>query len=84
MTGFAEKSIRYLQINSYQDLFYIIYTLQAQHFNPTERPLKIKLGEQEPANRYLLNLKEEIGTQLRLLKPNTITEAQTHVIETEM
>ena len=35
-------------------------------------------------NRYLLNLKKEIGTQIRLLKPNTITEAQTHPIETEM
>ena len=46
--------------------------------------LKIKLREQEAVNRYLLNLKKEIGTQIRLLKPNTITEAQTHAIETEM
>ena len=35
-------------------------------------------------NRYLLNLKKEIGTQIRFLKPNTIMEAQTHAIETEM
>ena len=49
-----------------------------------ERRLKIKLKEQEAVNRYLLNLKKEIGTQIRLLKPNTITEAQTHAIETEM
>ena len=28
-------------------------------------------------NRYLLNLKKEIDTQIRLLKPNTLTEAQT-------
>ena len=49
-----------------------------------ERRLKIKLEEQEAVNRYLLNLKKEIGIQIRLLKPNTITEAQTHAIETEM
>ena len=127
ITGFAEKSIRYLQINSYEDLYdalrqnfkssnsilalksklesckqgatecvqhftvrfrqiinEINYAVQAQHINPTERRLKIKLEEQEAVNRYLLNLKKEIGTQIRLLKPNTITEAQTHAIETEM
>ena len=49
-----------------------------------ERRLKIKLEEQEAVNRYLLNLKKEIGTQIRLLKLNTITEAQAHAIETEM
>ena len=84
MTGFAEKSIRNLQINSYEDLFYIIYTVQVQHVNPTELPLKIKLEEQVSVNRYLLDLKEEIGTQIQLLKPNTITEAQTHAMETDM
>ena len=46
--------------------------------------LKIKFEEQGAVNRYLLNLKKEIGTQIRLLKPNTITEAQMHAIETEM
>ena len=49
-----------------------------------ERRLKIKLEEQEAVNRYFLNLREEIGTQIRLLEPNTIREAQTHTIETEM
>ena len=49
-----------------------------------ERRLQIKLKEQEAVNRYLLNLRKEIATQIRLLKPNTITEAQTHAIEAEM
>ena len=127
ITGFAEKSIRYLQINLYEDLYDALrqnlkssnsilalkskleswkqggtecvqnftvrfrqiinetnYAVQPQHVNPMERRLKIKLEEQEAVNRYLLNLKKEIGTQIRLLKPNTITEAQTHAIETEM
>ena len=62
----------------------INYDVQAQYVNPTERLLKIKLEEQKEVNRYLLNLKKEIGTQIRLLKPNSIMEAQTHSTETEM
>ena len=58
--------------------------MHKQNVNPMERRLKIKLEEQEAVNRYLLNLKKEIGTQIRLLKPNTIAEAQTHAKETEM
>ena len=44
----------------------------------------MKLEEQEMVNRYLLNLKKEIGIQIRLLKPATITEAQVHAAETEI
>ena len=62
----------------------INYAVQVQHVNPMERRLKIKLEEKEAVNRYLLNLKKKIGTQIRLIKLNTITEAQTHAIETEM
>ena len=35
-------------------------------------------------NQYVLNLKKKIGTQIGLLKPSTIREAQTNAIETEM
>ena len=127
ITGFAERVIRYIQINSYEDLFEALrqnlkqsnpllalksklesckqgatesvqnftlrfrqivneinYAVQAQHINPIERRIKIKLEEQEAVNRYLLNLKREIVSQIRLLKPSTITEAQTHAVETEM
>ena len=49
-----------------------------------DRRIKMKLEDQEAVNRYLLNLKKEIGKQIRLLKPNTVTEAQTHAIETKI
>ena len=62
----------------------INYAIQSQHTNPIKRRLKMKLEEQEAVNRYLLNLKKEIGIQIRLLKPATITEAQAHADETEM
>ena len=44
----------------------------------------MKLEEQKAINRYLLNLKKEIGIQIRLLKSATITEAQARAAETEM
>ena len=34
------------------------------------------MEEQEAVNRYLLNLKREIGLQIRSLKPTTLAEAQ--------
>ena len=124
--GNAEKAIRYIPINSYEDLFIalrqnlkqtnslvslksklesckqgmtetvqnftlrfrqitneIYYLVQSQHVNPTKRRLKIELEEEEAVNRYMLNLRREIGMQVRLLKPATISEAQSHAIETE-
>ena len=45
--------------------------------------MKIELEKEEAVNRYSLNLKREIGIQVRLLKPNTISEAQALAIETE-
>ena len=53
----------------------INYLVQSQHVNPTKRRLKIELEEKEAVNRYLLNLKREIGMQVRLLKPNIVNEA---------
>ena len=124
--GNAEKAIRYIPINSYEDLFIalrqnlkqtnslvslksklesckqgmtetvqnftlrfrqitneIYYLVQSQHVNPTKRRLKIELEEEEAVNRYMLNLRREIGMQVRLLKSATISEAQSHAIETE-
>ena len=106
ITGAAEKAIRYMQINSYDNLFAALrqnlrqtkslislksklitneinYLVKSQHVKPTKRRLKIELEEEEAVNRYLLNLKREIGIQVRLLKPNTISEAQALAIETE-
>ena len=127
ITGFAERAIRYIIINSYPDLFETLrqnlkqsnlilamkaklesckqgtteriqnftfryrqitneinYAIKSQHTNPIEKRIKIKLEKQEAVSRNLLNLKRELGSQIRLLKPTTITEAQTHVTEIEM
>ena len=80
----ATEWIQNFTVSFRQIINEINYAVQAQHVSPMERRLKIKLEGQEAVNRYLLNLKKEIGTQIRLLKTNTITEAQTHAIETEM
>ena len=80
----ATESVQNFALRFRQIINEINYAVQAQHVNPMGRLLKIRIEEQEAVNRYLLNLKKEIGTQIRLLKLNTITEAQTHAIETEM
>ena len=40
--------------------------------------------EEDAVNRYLLNLKREIGLQIRFLRPTTRGEAQGYASETEM
>ena len=42
------------------------------------------MEEQEAINRYLLNLKREIGIQISLLKPTSLAEAQAYAFKTEM
>ena len=80
----ATECVQNFTVRFRQIINEINYAVQAQNVNPMECRIKIKLEEQEAVNRYLLNLKNEIVTQIRLLKPNTITEAQAHAIETEI
>ena len=78
------ETVQNLTLRFRQIVNEINYAIQSQHINPIERRLKMKLEEQEAVNRYLLNLKKEIGIQIRLLKPTIITQAQSHAVETEM
>ena len=60
------------------------YVIQGLHTSPTLRRLRIKIEEEEHVSRYLLNLRKEIGLQVRLMKPLTLSEAQNQTLETEM
>ena len=60
------------------------YIIQGQCTNPMEKKIRIKIEEREQLETYLLNLKREIGLQVRLMKPNSIAEAQGQAVETEM
>ena len=127
ITGNAERAIRYLQINSYQDLYNALrqnlsqvgsasalrsklegckqgltetvqnfnlrfrqtvnelkYVVQSEHNEPMERKIAINIEEKECTKRYLLNVKREIGLQVKAQKPSNLNEAQNHAIEMEM
>lgn len=62
----------------------ILYSAQSQYTNSSERKIKIKMEEQEATSRYIINLKREIGLQVRPLKPKSISEAQNYAAESEM
>ena len=72
-------TLRFRQITN--ELNYII---QGQCTNPMERKIRIKIEKRDQLETYLLNLKREIGLQVRLMKPNSIAETQGQVVETEM
>jgi Zinc knuckle./Retrotransposon gag protein. len=60
------------------------YAVQAEHSGPMERRIAIGIEEKESLKRYMLNLKREIGLQVRAQKPITLGEAQNYAIEMEL
>ena len=60
------------------------YAVQAEHSRPMERRIAIGIEEKESLKRYMLNLKREIGLQVRAQKPITLGEAQNYAIEIEL
>ena len=51
------------------------YALQAEQSNPTERKLALKIEKKSAIKRYIMNLREEIGIQVRPLKPVRLNQA---------
>lgn len=60
------------------------YAVQAQHFGPMERRIAIGIEEKESLKRYMLNLRREIGLQVKAQKPAALGEAQNYAIEMEL
>ena len=61
------------------------YAIQSKSSgSPLERRARLQVEEKDNTNRYLLNLKREIGLQVRLMNPKTIREAKNFASETEM
>ena len=60
------------------------YAVQAEHTGPMERRLAIGIEEKESLKRYMLNLKREIGLQVKAQKPTTLGEAQNYATEMEL
>lgn len=60
------------------------YAVQASHSGPTKRHLAIEIEKEECLKKYLLNLRREIGLQVKAQKPSDLAEAQNNAIEMEM
>lgn len=60
------------------------YAVQAAHSLPMKRRIAIDLEEEECLKKYLLNLRREIGLQVKAQKPSSLAEAQNNAIEMEM
>ena len=49
-----------------------------------ERKLALKIEEKSAIKRYIMNLREEIGIQVRPLKPVSLNQAQQEALEAEI
>ncbi|XP_033222760.1 uncharacterized protein LOC117176615 [Belonocnema kinseyi] len=62
----------------------IIYAVQNEQSNPTSRRLAIQIEEKSAIKKYIMNLKDEIGAQVRSLRPSTLNEDQQEALESEV
>ena len=52
------------------------YAVQSEHPGPMERKIAINIEEKESTKRYFLNLRREIGLQVKAQKPINLSEAK--------
>ena len=60
------------------------YAVQPEHSNSVERRIVIQIEDKESFKRYILNLRREIGLQVKAQKPKNLREAQNQTAEMEM
>ena len=60
------------------------YAVQSEHSNSVERRIAIQTEEKESLKRYMLNLRREIGLQVKAQKPKNLCEAQNQAAEMEI
>lgn len=57
------------------------YAIQAKHSGSMARKIALQIEEQTAVKRYIMNLRDEIESQVRPLKPVTIISAQQEALE---
>lgn len=60
------------------------YAVQHEHASATERRLALQIEEKAAVKRYIMGLRDDIGNQVRPLRPLTINDAQRDAMETEI
>lgn len=78
----SNETVQNFSLRFKQILNELNYAVQASS-EGTERQLRLEIEEKEAINRYMLNLKREIGIQVRAMKPTTLMEAQKEAAEYE-
>ena len=58
--------------------------VQAEYTSETSHSIALEMEEKAVIRKYMMNSNEEIGTQLRSLRPNTINRAQQVALEAEI
>ena len=59
------------------------YAVQNEHQNITARRLALQSEENSALKRYIMNLRDEIGSQVKPLKPLTLSQVQQEALESE-
>ena len=60
------------------------YAVQAEHHNKTARKIAFQIEERASIKKYIMNLRDEIGSQVRPLKPQNSDKAQQEALEAEI
>ena len=59
------------------------YAIQGEYRRRSERNIAIKLEDQVAVKRYIMNLRDEISTQVQPLIPTSFVQAQQYALEAE-
>ena len=78
------ESVQKYNLRFRQQFNELNYAVQNEHSNSTVRRLALQVEEKSAIKKYVINLKEEIGTQVRPLKPTTLNQAQQEALESEV
>ena len=67
-----------------QQLNELKYAVQNEHSNVTARKIASRIEEKYAIKKYIMNLRDEIGSQIRPLKPSTQNGVQQEALEAEI
>lgn len=78
------ESVQSFNLRFRQQFNELNYAIQNEHTNSTARRIALQTEEKSAIKRYIMNLKEEIGSQVRPLRPVTLNLAQQEALESEI
>ena len=74
------ETVQKISLKFKQILNGLNYAMQASS-DEIERRIRLRIEEKGTIKRYMLNLRREIGIQVRSMKSNILTEAQRKIVD---